>query len=223
MEYLILFITILITSQWVPIRNNILSVFGQKTPYTVEKNKAISRTIKEKTGVKIETFKIIEDHKPHGAMIGIPGKPQLLLSRDLYSSFNKSELEYVLLHEAGHYILKHGIKIALVITILFLSGLYILNTISIKLPIETLVVLIGFVFGIISIQYQRVCEYKADAFTLERMTNPEGMITATYKFKKAWGNWPPQNGLRRKLFYAGVPYSERIKNAQEEIQKRKPR
>jgi len=42
-EYLILFITILITSQWVPIRNNILSVFGQKTPYTVEKNKAFLR------------------------------------------------------------------------------------------------------------------------------------------------------------------------------------
>jgi hypothetical protein len=47
------------------------------------------------------------------------------------------------------------------------------------------------------------------------------MITATRRFIKFYGENPPESSLKRKLFYRGTPFSERIRIAKKEIERRK--
>lgn len=219
MEYLFLFITIVGVSQWVPIKNNIIRILGKKKPVEEVKDSFLTNLIAKKVGIKIESFRILKDDKPHGAMIGIPGKPIMLLSNDLYENFNRDELEYVILHEVGHYEFKHGIKIVLFITFLTLVGVATINSIGVGSDSRFITMVLGISLGIVSIQFQKTTELEADSFAVSRVSNPKGMISATKKFRKSWQKKEP-NRLLRYLFYAGVPYSKRLETADKEIVKR---
>lgn len=60
-------------------------------------------------------------------------------------------------------------------------------------------------------------EYEADHFTVTHITDPQGMISATEKFKNQ--NFPPidDTGIKWKLLYRSVPYQERIEMAKQEM------
>jgi len=63
---------------------------------------------------------------------------------------------------------------------------------------------------------------QADQFSLDRTSDPRGMITATEKFRNYYDSKYSQNSnpIVQWLFYRGNPYENRIKIAKEEIIKR---
>src|SRR4030042_5138969 len=108
-NYLIFTLTLIYTSYWIVI-NLFLSSFGRKKPpITTVKNKKIQLLVLKKTGVNIKAIRISESSHPFGMMVGIPTKPQLVLSRGSYDTFPTDEMEYVIIHEAEHYVLRHGL------------------------------------------------------------------------------------------------------------------
>lgn len=202
---------------YIPMRiqiNLFLSSLGKKKkPVTLLRDTWISKTLLNKAQTKINTIRITESDLLFGMMVGIPGNPQLILSRELYESFSWDELEYVILHEAGHYKLGHSIKelsegiVFLIIGLLFLT----------RFPSLILAAILGLVFGILMIQLAKISELEADNFSLKRIGNPEGMITATEKFYKVWKSQDPKIPLIRYLFYRGNPYENRIRMAKKGI------
>ena len=222
-EYVIFGLVFTYTTLWVPV-NLFLSSLGQKKfPITVIENKQIRQLIKKKTGIDIATVKISESNRPFGMMIGIPTKPQLILSRNLYDTFTPDEMEYVVLHEAGHYRLWHGVIELVVGVVMFTIGILVLRKIG-SFPTSILSTLaLGVIFGVIMIRLGRIHEYQADSYSLAHMTNPEGMIQATNKFRGFYGKSYTENNNKviQFMFYRGNPYDNRIKMAQAEIEKRK--
>lgn len=155
-------------------------------------------------------------------MIGIPTKPQLIFSRGLYDSFSPDEMEYVALHEAGHYTLWHGVIELIAGITLLVIGILILKKIDIFSFSIVMSFILGLFFGVLMTQLGRMHEYQADSYALARMTNPEGMIQATNKFRnyhgqKYTGN---NNKIIQFMFYRGNPYENRIIMAKNEIERR---
>lgn len=197
------------------------SVGQARSPITVIKDEKISQLVKQKVNVDIETIKITESDKPFGMMVGIPAKPQLILSRKLYETFTPDEIEYVVLHEAGHYVFWHSVVELVVGVLLLFVGIITLGKIS-SLPMSTLAALVlGLGFGVLMIGVGRVKEYQADTYSATHITNPQGMISATNKFRDFYEDSYPKSELVQFMFYRGNPYDNRIKMAEEEIKSRR--
>ncbi len=218
-EYTLFCVVLLYTAQWSLLNLLLGSLGAKKFPITIVHNDSIRQLIKNKTGIEVKTIKISESNSPFGMMIGIPTKPQLLLSRILYDTFTPDELEYVVLHEVGHYYLWHTVTELAIGIILFVDGIVILgSTPSLYKSVPT-ALLLGLVFGVIMVRLGRLNEYQADAYSLRHMTNPRGMVLATNKFKSHYkGN---RNKIIEFLFYRGNPFDNRIKMAEAEIERRK--
>lgn len=219
-KYIIFTLILFYIPLWSQINLFISSLGRSKKPITVIQDEKLYKLLVEKTKAKIRTIKISESNLPFGMMIGIPTQPQLILSREVYDNFNKDELEYVVLHEAGHYMLHHSLKELFFGLVFFIVGSFLLSNVS-GLPEGVLLgVIMGIFFGVSMIQIGRMKELEADRYTLERISDPEGMITATHKFSDAYKNKSSNNKLVRLLFYRGNPYENRIKMANEEIKRR---
>lgn len=174
--------------------------------------------IKEKTGLKLEYIAVFDSEKPMGMMSGIPFKPHMILTKGLLKNFNKSELEYVVLHEAGHCLLWHVVKAIAMFIILAILGAGLIFQYHLSMIYSTLLaVIVAIIFNNLS----RLLEYETDNFAVSKITDPRGIISATEKFKNYYGDrktfWKQ---LLYRLFYLGVPYNERIKIAQKEIKRR---
>ncbi|OGV97596.1 hypothetical protein A2W24_06160 [Microgenomates group bacterium RBG_16_45_19] len=217
-RYFLLFLIIVAVSQWMVLGLYLTSI-GQKQQILTEiKNSPQISLIKSKTGLQLESFRIIASPRLYAVMIGVPGKPYMLLSSRLNQEFTDSEKEYVVLHETGHYLLHHAIKEGIFFVLLFIVGVLIIHHRS-----KYLIPIVGVILGLLYIQFGSLSEYEADRFTVKHMTNPQGMITATEKFKNA--HFPPldDSSLKWKLFYRSVPYQDRINIANEEIKSRNNR
>lgn len=180
-------------------------------------DKNITQLLFEKTGVKVDPILISESPRLFGAMVGIPGHPQLTLSQSLYSAFSHDQLEYVLLHEVGHYQLQHTIVELILGSAFLIAGISVLK----KHPQLPLTLVLGILCGIAMIQVGRIYEVQADRFALAKIENPQGMIEATTTLKTHYeqlGRTPTP--LVRLLFYRGNPYENRIKMAEDEIKRR---
>ena len=211
-KYLVLALVLGYTAEWVPV-NLLLATLGHdRPPITIVKNEALTQLIQNKTGVKINAIKISESDRPFGLMIGIPGSPQLILSRHLNENFSPSEMEYVVLHEAGHYRLNHSLKELLLGLILLFIGIRLCRSIPAA-------VFLGLIFGIGVIQLGKLHELQADQYSLDRTSDPQGMITATEKFSRYYGPKYSENvnPVWQWLFYRGNPYDNRIKMAEEKL------
>lgn len=220
-KYLIFGLMLAYIPLWIQINLFISSLGHSKNPVTIIKDKALSKLLLEKTDTKLESIKISESNLLFGMMIGIPTLPQLILSRKVYDGFTQDELEYVVLHEAGHYKLWHSVKELVAGLILFFVGVFVLSKMFSGNEGIMVAILLGLVFGLLMIQFGRMKELEADRYTLERISNPEGMIAATHKFREAYKNRSSNSKLVRLLFYRGNPYDNRIKMANEEIERRK--
>lgn len=222
-KFIVFALIFVYTTMWTQI-NLLLGGLGQKnSPVTIVQNDTLRKLIRDKTGIDIATIKISESNRPFGMMIGIPSKPQLVLSRGLYDTFSPSEMEYVVLHEAGHYVLWHSIIELLVGNVLLITGVLILKRIP-QLPVSLLcAVAFGIVFGVVMIRLGRIHEYQADRYSAQHMTNPQEMIDATNKFRGFYGRSFTENKSKviQAMFYRGNPYDNRIKMAQAEISARK--
>jgi len=214
-KYLLFFIVFAYVSQWMVI-NLYLSSIGQKQQIltTVSQSPLID-LIGSKTGISLKSFQIVASDKLYGLMIGIPGRPYMVLSSSLDQKFTDSEKEYVVLHEIGHYVLYHSIKEIAFFSLLFLVGIVILRNRKLYLaPI------LGIIFGLLFIQFASNSEYEADRYAVSRITDPHGMITATNKFKNDRLLPLDDYSIKWKLFYRSTPYHHRIEMADNEITRR---
>jgi Zn-dependent protease with chaperone function len=201
---------------WLPIKLFLSSLGKKKKPISSIRDKKIETTLLTKTRTKISSTKISESNLLFGAMVGIPGHPQLFLSRRLYDSFTWNELEYVILHEAGHYKLRHSLIELTEGIVFFVFGTLILS----RVPSPILGAALGLIFGILMIQLAKISELEADLYSLKRMSDPKGMISATEKFFEGWKSKDPKHPVIRFIFYRGNPYKNRIRMAKQEIQRR---
>src|SRR5690606_23869539 len=128
---------------------------------------------------------IAHSNRLFGQMVGLPGKPLMILSEKVYKTFSKEKLEYVILHEAGHYKLAHSLREALFFIISFFIGCYFING-FILIEDYLIIITVGFLLGILNIKHAQIHEYEADRFALTRIKDPKGMISATQKFQKAF-------------------------------------
>ena len=209
--YILVFI---FTANWAPILLFISSLRNPRETSKVIVDKALFNLLKQKAGIKISSIKILNSKKFFGMMIGIPTKPILIMSRNVYERFNKDEIEYVILHEIGHYILGHSVKLAVLQIIFIIIGLSVLLSIPTQTIYLVLAPFFAVIFGIIYIQIARITEYEADNYALKKIKDPKGMITASKKFRAANTSVVVKHSLLGKLFSVGVPYSQRIKMAE---------
>lgn len=125
-------------------------------------------------------------------------KPYMIISKDAYEKFNKDEMQWLLFHESGHYILWHSGKMILLHLFFLFVGFIILSSISSKI---LLTFLLGILFAIIYIQIVRRFEYEANYFALSKMDNPKGLSTLYAKAKvRYWKRNMNKNRLWLKLF-----------------------
>ncbi len=216
-NYLNIFIfcfTFLSITFWVQITLFLSSLGSFKNPQTTLYNQKLLSLVLSKTGYQLDKIFLVNSKKLFGMMPSFI-KPHLILSQELYTNFDDDETEYVLLHEMAHFLLHHVFKEELLGIFLLIAGI----TITIALNFTLLSsILLGFIFGVTMIRFGRLHEYEADDYSLSRMTNPSGMITATKKFQAQYGS--PRNKLLEALFYRGNLFGNRIKMAETEISKR---
>ncbi len=141
-------------------------------------NGLIKNIIYSKTPIKSDiTIRLCDTRDFFGLMAGLPGKPVVYISTTGISELSDSGLEWLILHETGHYVLLHPYKWATVQVVLILIGIFILVFVyrkkqSLVVPILLiLVVLVGFV----STHFDRVQEVQANQFALDRMSDSKGL------------------------------------------------
>lgn len=224
MNHLIEYIFIVVISyacwMWMTLYLFATSIGGGKEAIKIITDKKLLEVIYKKTGLHIASIRVSSSPKPWAMMIGLPRHPCMILSQKLYESFNKDEIEYVLLHETGHYILAHSAKLA----ILYLSYLTIGFIIISNIQLPFVWIGIAVIIGLIQIQMSRIYEYEADNFAVSHMTNPKGMITATRKFEETYKHFDvirhDEDTFLGRLIYMGIPYNERVRNAEKEMIRR---
>lgn len=169
----------------------------------------------EKTGLRLLDITLFHDKKMYGMMVGLPFWPKMILSEGLYKKLNKDELEWVILHEAGHCVLWHNLK-TFVIELLFLTiGIFAIYFYKLSFIYSSL---LSFILGLICIQVIRwVIEYPADKFSIERVDNPKGVITAQDKFKKSQHKnfFSSEKSLGRYFLHWNISRSKRIEMAKD--------
>lgn len=216
MNYLVFIILMIFAPLWQQILLVLSGARNGRKIISEDRDENLSKMIRDKTGLKLNKIRIIKSDKKFGMMVGLV-KPVMVLSSDLFNNFNKNELEYVVLHEAGHYQLKHSIKELFYWLLLLILGIVAISFIHYYGLLLTGILVLS--FAILLTQVGRSHEYQSDRYALKRITNPVGMITATEKFAAQYGN--PRLNLVRILFYRGVPYQNRMEIAEKEIERRK--
>jgi len=172
----------------------------------------LTQLVTQKSGIPLERILVVQGDKPYGMMYGIT-KPLMSLSKNMVDTFTRDELAYVVLHEIAHYKYKHVLKEIIVSILLYLIGLAILILLGdsvIQLPIA---ILVGFLTGIVNIQYGRVSEIEADTFAANSLDSTAGMISATQKLQVAWSPNYKVESLSHLLFDRGNPYENRVEIA----------
>lgn len=219
LKYIVFALLLAYIPMWIQIQLLVSSIGHAKEPIELVEDSRLTEMISAKTGVAVDTIKISESKKLFGMMIGIPGQPQLILSRALYENFNIGELEYVVLHETGHYALLHSVKEMTFGFLLLLLGMLLLRRIhKFRWGIAG-ALLLGLGFGVSMIQIGKYNELQADRYSIRRLDNPVAAITATEQFRNYYEStsFRPKSKLLLWLFYRGNPYDNRIKMANDEI------
>lgn len=213
----IIFLTI---CNWFQIRSFLKLVIGPKIKTEILNDKWINNTVLEKTGLRLSDVTLFKDNKMYGMMTGLGPliMPRMILSEGLYKNLNKDELEWVILHEAGHCVLLHNLQ-SMIIELVFLSiGLYLISTQNINLFI---IAVLSLVLSIISIQIIRLMtEYTADMYSISRVDNPQGVITAQDKLKNNYKGsiFSNEKSIVKFLFHWNIYPSQRIKMARRIIE-----
>ncbi len=146
-------------------------------------------------------------------MAGLPFWPKMILTESLLKNFNKDELEWVILHEAGHCVLWHNLK-AFLIELSFLTfGIFVIYLYRLNLLGG---ILSAVILSLLCIQAIRwLIEYQADKYSIERVDNPKGVITAQEKFRNAEHKnlFSSEKSLGRLLLVWNIYPSKRIEMA----------
>lgn len=220
MSYIIFVIIFLFICNYFQILHFAKLVIGPKIKTEILKDDWINSVVKKKAKLNLKDVTLFKDEKMYGMMTGLGPwiMPRMILSEGLYKNLNKDELEWVILHEAGHCVLLHNLQ-SMIIELIFLStGLYLISITNISL---FLIPILSLVLSIIAIQIIRIMtEYTADKYSIERVDNPMGVITAQDKFRKNYkgGMFSNEKSILRFLFHWNIYPLQRIKMARKMIE-----
>src|SRR3989339_561872 len=109
-KVIIFIIIFLIITNWFQIYSFSKLIVGKKIKTSSIKDSWINKTVKKKTGLSLLNITLFHDKKMYGLMAGLPFWPKMILSEGLYKNLNRDELEWVILHEAGHCVLWHNLE-----------------------------------------------------------------------------------------------------------------
>lgn len=219
MSYLIFAIIFLFICNYFQIIHFAKLIVGPKIKTEILKDDWINFVVKKKTGLNLKEITLFKDKKMYGMMTGLEPliMPRMVLSEGLYKNLNKDELEWVILHEAGHCVLLHNLQ-SMIIELIFLgTGLYLISTQNINL---FLIPIVSLILSVISIQIIRLMtEYTADMYSISRVDNPRGVITAQDKFRKNYKEsiFSNEKSIVRFLFHWNIYPSQRIKMAKKRL------
>lgn len=175
-------IIFLFICNWFQLFSFLKLVVGPKIKTETINDKWIKSVVKKKTELNLLDITLFKDKKMYGMMAGLPFWPKMILSEGLYKRLNKDELEWVILHEAGHCVLWHNFWAFIIEIIILFAGLYSLWILEMNL---FLVPFFSLFLALMCIQIIRwAIEYAADKYSIERVDNPRGVITAQDKFRK---------------------------------------
>jgi Zn-dependent protease with chaperone function len=157
--------------------------------------------IKEKAGLKIRKIKLLDTKATWGMMAGLPWMPYMILSRDAYENFSKDEMQWLLLHEAGHYKFWHSSKMFFLQLACIFLGFFLLLQTNNEIPSLLLALSLAILFAILYVQITRNFEYEANYFALSKMDNPKCLKNMYQKAKERWRKkGKPEDTLWQKLF-----------------------
>lgn len=189
-----------------------------------DKNKAFASIIKDKAGLKnLKEIRIYDTDSFYGFMTGLPNMPIMAISKKAYVELNKDAMEWLLLHESAHHILRHSFKLAMMQISLAITGIIILmNTKSLFWTIVGIIFL-ALTFAIIAIQVAKRHEYEANTFAVKRMTNPKGMEDAALSLIKTYYRPTDYNTWYKRLYsqlfkvWGNSMHLKQIQQARKEI------
>jgi len=186
----------------------------KKNKITPFENKKLLLKMREKTKLPLSIKIMDEKDKMIGFMVSSPPfKPLMLFSEKLHNSFTDDEMQWVILHESGHYLMWHNLKFALSQILIFLFVVYF----SIKFAWNFLLLMLFLtVSAIIYIQNAKLFEYQADTYAAKNMDNPRGMVSGNIKMRDANKGFL-SNPIMKHLLTIAVPYEERIRIANSQI------
>ncbi|MCR4276675.1 MAG: M48 family metallopeptidase [Candidatus Roizmanbacteria bacterium] len=188
-------------------------IVGPKIKTNTIIDKWIINTIKYKTGLVLKNIKIFHDKRPYAMMGGIYPFPILIISEKMRKLFNKDEMEWVVLHETGHHLLWHNLEAIIIEGVTISLGVKLIHLLQLNIFSSGL---LSIFFSILAVQIIRYgIEYQADKFSILRVSDPEGVITAQAKLKKYYKDslFNSEKSLLRILFHWNISPGLRIKMA----------
>lgn len=218
---LFLFIVVyLLICNWFQLYSFLSIIIGPKYKTSSINDTWIKTVVKKKTGLSLLDITIFHDQKMYGLMAGLPFWPKMILSEGLYKTLNKDELEWVILHEAGHCVLWHNLQAFLIQIVILSFGIYTVLFFKLPLPYNFLYAMF---LSFVCIQILRwSIEYVADSYSINRVGNPKAVITAQNKFRNASVKnlFHSEKSIFRFLLHWNIYPSKRIDMARQEIVKR---
>lgn len=211
---LILFILIFIISvNYFQLVTFVSLIIGPKIKTSLIIDKWILITIKNKTGLVLKNINIFHDQRPYAMMGGIYPFPILIISEKMLKLFNKDEMEWVILHEAGHYLLWHNLEAMAIEGLIIFFGIKLIYFLNLNMFLSATLSLFLSMLAVQIIRY--AIEYQADKFSINRVTNPYGIITAQSKLRKYYkvSLFNSERSLIRMFFHWNISPNLRIKMA----------
>lgn len=219
MNVFLFILVYLVICNWFQLLSFLSIVIGPRYKTSSVDDKWIKAIVKKKTGLSLLNITIFHDQKMYGMMAGLPFWPKMILSEGLYKSFNKDELEWVILHEAGHCVLWHNLQAFFIQIGILFFGIY---TVSLFKPSLALIPLYALFLSFVCIQVLRWgIEYVADRYSISRVTHPKRVITAQGKFRNAYvkNHFHSEKSIFRFLLHWNIYPSKRIEMAKKRMKR----
>jgi len=183
----------------------------------------IHNFIYKMTGVKLDHVYIAPSKALFAFCGGVTRKPILVISRGAYEKFKENALEWLLLHEVGHYVLGHTMGMVLVETSYAIVGWLILTVIDNTMLLIILSPVLAVLLAIATIQTNKRFDVQANEFAVKKMKHPIGMKEgALLLMQQAQDSGIMHDTILMKLFYPwnyGM-WNRTIKDAEKEIKRR---
>lgn len=210
-------LSFLVLCNWFQIFSFGSVIFGKKIKMSELHDPWIQDTVKKKTGLSLLSISLFHDKKMYGMMPGFPFWPKMILSEGLYKTLNRDELEWVILHETAHCVLWHNLIAAFLQMGILAMSIRIIQIMNPPLYMTPFISILSSILCIQSIRW--IVEYAADLYSITRVSNPKGVITAQNKFRDAYAQNPfnREGSIFRLLFHWNIPASKRIAMANSRI------
>lgn len=217
LESIVFSVIFLVVCNWFQLFSFLRLLVGPRIKTETVSDKWIKSVVKKKTGLALLDITLFKEKRMYGMMAGLPFWPKMILSEGLYKNFSKDELEWVILHEAGHCVLWHNLEAFLIEMAILALGIYSIWKMRIGI---LLVPLFSLALSFVCIQIIRwAIEYVADRYSINRVENPEGVISAQEKFRKNPFRSPfyKEGSMLRFLLYWNIYPSRRIRMAKKRM------